>query len=214
MAKAKEWKEGEMILTFKLTKIDTTYLPLLAEWLQTGEVNFDTREALNFEYLLLKTPKVSTWSEDDLKMKFISPILELSNLMDGQNFTSFFEKKLDAQVDDYSLSVKADFVVAKGLLDYMERPFFHFQEYKPQKNPTGDPMAQLLEAFLIGQAKNNDDKPLYGCEVIGAIWRFVVMQGRTYCVSRMYDSTTKEGLLQIIAILRKFKEILETRLLN
>lgn len=75
-------------------------------------------------------------------------------------------------------------------------------------------MAQLLEAFLIGQAKNNDDKPLYGCEVIGTIWRFVVMQGRTYCVSRMYDSTTKEGLLQIIAILRKFKEILETRLLN
>ena len=146
-------------------------------------------------------------------MKFISPILELGLIMENPNFVSFFDKKLEAKVEGYNLSVKADFVVAKGLLDYMIRPFFHFQEYKPGKNPTGDPMAQLLEAFLIGQTKNDDGKPLYGCEVIGADWRFVTMEKKTYCVSKTYDSTEREELLQIISILRKFREILETKLL-
>ena len=113
----------------------------------------------------------------------------------------------------YNLVVKADFLIAKGLLDFMDRPFFHFQEYKPQKQPTGDPMAQLLEAFLIGQVKNDDGKPLYGCEVNGYNWRFITMEGKDYCVSKPYIAMIKEDLLQIIAILRKFREILETRLL-
>jgi hypothetical protein len=214
MAKKKEWREGEMILTFGLTKIDiTNTTPLMQEWLDVTNPQFDSREEGNFEYLTQKFYKVSTWSEEDLKMKFISPILELGLIMENPNFVSFFDKKLEAKVEGYNLSVKADFVVAKGLLDYMIRPFFHFQEYKPGKNPTGDPMAQLLEAFLIGQTKNDDGKPLYGCEVISADWRFVTMEKKTYCVSKTYDSTEREELLQIISILRKFREILETKLL-
>ena len=214
MAKKKEWREGEMILTFGLTKIDipdTT--PLMQEWLHVENPLLDSREEANFEYLIQKVNKVRTWSEEDLKMKFISPLLELGRVMEDPNFVSFFDKKIESDVDNYHLSVKADFVIAKGLLDYMIRPFFHFQEYKPGKNPTRDPMAQLLEAFLIGQAKNDDGKPLYGCEVVGAIWRFITMEKRTYCVSKTYDSTDKEDLLKIISILRKFREILETKLL-
>jgi hypothetical protein len=214
MAKKKEWREGEMILTFGLTKIDIPHTTaLMEEWLNVPNPEFDSREQGNFEYIAQKFSKVSTWSEEDLKMKFISPILELGRVMDDANFVSFFDKKLEARVGDYNLSVKADFVIAKGLLDYMIRPFFHFQEYKPGKNPTGDPMAQLLEAFLIGQTKNDDGKPLYGCEVVGASWRFVTMEQHTYCVSKNFDSTDKEDLLKIIAILRKFREILETKLL-
>lgn len=133
--------------------------------------------------------------------------------MEGERFTSFFDKKLEGKVGSYNLSVRADFVIAKGMLDFMQRPYFHFQEYKPDKNPTGDPMAQLLEAFLIAQSLNKDGKPLYGCEVVGSVWRFVVMEGQNYCVSHNFDSGNKEDLLQIIAILRKFKYILETELL-
>ena len=214
MAKKKEWREGEMILTFGLTKIDIPNVsPLMEEWLNVQNPKFDSREEGNFEYLTQKFYKVSTWSEEDLKMKFISPILELGLVMENPNFVSFFDKKLEAKVEEFNLSVKADFVIAKGLLDYMIRPFFHFQEYKPGKNPTGDPMAQLLEAFLIGQAKNDDDKPLYGCEVVGQSWRFITMEKRTYCVSKTFDSTDREDLLKIISILRKFREILETKLL-
>jgi hypothetical protein len=214
MAKKKEWREGEMILTFKLSKIDTSYTALMTEWMTVENPVFTAIEQHNFDTTYHRgVKKIKTWSEEDLKMKFISHILELGLIMEDENFTSFFDKKLAAKVDSYELSVKADFVVAKGYLDYMERPFFHFQEYKPQKNPTGDPMAQLLEAFLIGQALNSDKKPLYGCEVIGTIWTFCIMEARTYCISKQFDATDRNDLLQIIAILRKFKEILESKLL-
>jgi hypothetical protein len=215
MAKKKEWREGEMVLTFQLTKIDTTYTPLMREWMDVPAPTFTAMEQHNFDMAYLRgLKKIKTWSEEDLKMKFISHILELGLIMEDENFTTFFDKKLAAKVDNFDLSVKADFVVAKGFLDYMERPFFHFQEYKPQKNPTGDPMAQLLEAFLIGQTLNQDKKPLYGCEVIGSIWTFCTMESRSYCLSKQFDATDKNDLLQIISILRKFKEILELRLLK
>ena len=215
MAKKKEWREGEMILTFGLTKIDRNITPTMTDWLNAPTPKFDEREKGNFQHLVQKTNKVDTWSEEDLKMKFISYILDLGGMMDeDKGFVSFFDKKLEAVVEGHRLSVKADFVVAKGVLDYMQRPFFHFQEYKPEKNPTGDPMAQLLEAFLIGQTQNDDGKPLYGCEIIGKSWRFVTMESKNYCVSKSYDSTEEDDLLQIIAILRKFRMILETRLLD
>jgi hypothetical protein len=68
--------------------------------------------------------------------------------------------------------------------------------------------------LLIGQAKNQNGKPLYGAEVIGSNWRFVVMEGKEYCISKAYDCTDEPELRQIIAILRKFKEILTTELAN
>ena len=208
MGQKKEWREGEMILTFGLTKIIGTTTPLMSEWLQVGVPEFNAGETYIFEDTFKKAMNIATWSEEDLKMKYISPILTLAGLMEDNGFVSFFDKKLAAKVQGYPLVVKADFVVAKGLLDFMQRPFFHFQEYKPDKNPTGDPMAQLLEAFLIGQTLNNDEKPLYGCEVVGKNWRFITMEGSTYCVSKSFDSTERDELLYIIAVLRKFRLIL------
>jgi hypothetical protein len=155
------------------------------------------------------------WSEEDLKMYFISNVLWLGGLMnkDNKGYVGLFEKKLSGVVNKTSLSVRADFVVAKGFKNIMAEHYFHFQEYKPQLNPTGEPMGQLLEAFLIAQVKNANDKPLYGCEVIGGAWKFVIMEDKNYCVSKPFNCTEREDLLQIIAILRKFKDILETQLL-
>ncbi|TAD99045.1 MAG: hypothetical protein EAZ97_09815 [Bacteroidetes bacterium] len=213
MAKKKEWKEGEIVLTFGL-KMLIKPTKLMKEWLNVEMPILEGRELGNFEDLANKAHKINIWNEESLKMKFISPVLELGRVLEEEGFVSFFEKKLAAKVKNYKLSVKADFVIGSGLMDYMEKPYFHFQEYKPDKHPTGDSMAQLLEAFLIAQHENADGKPLYGCEVNGAIWKFVIMENDTYCVSQSYDSSKKEDLLQIIAILRKFRHILETVLLK
>jgi hypothetical protein len=214
MAKKKEWREGEMLVAFQLKKITEIETPVLKEWLTVETPQFSLGEQYIFDGIFARGVRlITTWSEEDLKMKFISPVLELGGVMEGQNFTSFFDKKLVGKVKEYTLSVKADFVVAKGQLDYMERPYFHFQEYKPEKNPTGDSMAQLLEAFLIAQSQNDDENPLYGCEVNGSTWRFITMEGNAYCVSKAFNSTDKDDLLKIIAILRKFRMILETELL-
>jgi hypothetical protein len=43
---------------------------------------------------------------------------------------------------------------------------------------------------------------------------FVVLEGKTYSVSNAYECTEKDDLLAIISILRKFRHILETELLD
>ncbi len=215
MAKKKEWTEGEIVRAFNLNKIITPTTPLMADWLDIKTPIFSVVEQGNFDDAYEVGRKhINNWSEEALKMKFISPVLKLGYVMlDDNNAVSFFDKKLVATVQNYPLSVKADFIIAKGIMDYMEKPYFHFQEYKPDKNPTGDSMAQLLEAFLIVQKLNDDGKPLYGCEVNGATWIFLTMENNSYCVSKAFDSRDKEDLLTIIAILRKFRHILETVLL-
>lgn len=214
---AKEWKEAELILHFKLNKIVGIQTPLLQEWIEIEDPTFTVRELELFNEIYKEgLENIPFWSEEDLKMYFISNILRLSKLMNVENkgYVGVFEKHLSATINATKLSVRTDFLVAKGFKNVIEEHYFHFQEYKPQLNPTGEPMAQLLEAFLIGQAKNAKITPLYGCEVIGGTWKFVVMEGRNYCVSAAFDCTKRNDLLKIIAILRKFKDILETRLLD
>lgn len=214
--KYKDWKEAEMMLHFGLNKIIGVQTQKMKEWLTTTPPDFTPFEAQLFENVYQEgLGNIAFWSEEDLKMYFITHILKLGGLMnvDNRGYIGLFEKKLSATIGEIKLTVRADFVVAKGFKNIMEEHYFHFQEYKPQLNPTGEPMGQLLEAFLIGQVKNANNKPLYGCEVVGGTWKFVIMEGKSYCVSKSFDCTEKEDLLQIIAILRKFKHILETELL-
>jgi hypothetical protein len=212
--KGKQYKEGELVLLFKLTRITTYYTPLLQEWLAVENPLLEVGEQYVFDRKLLEAQKnLAGWGEEDLKMKFIAAIIDLGHLIDGNGIVTFFDKTISATVEGTKLTVKSDFMIAKGYLESFTSPYFHFQEYKPNKNPSGDSMAQLLEAFLIAQEKNKNNKPLYGIEVIGAVWKFVVMEGKEYCISASYDALQKDDLLKIIAILRKFKHILFTRLM-
>jgi hypothetical protein len=211
----KEWSEGELMDAFNLTRIITYLTPEMEEWLNVSPPVLNVPEQYIFEKALLKIKKyLSGWQEEDLKMKFISPILDLGLLEDSDQVMSYFDKTISGIVENIKLTVKSDFMLAKGTLDYFRTPFFHFQEYKPYKNPSGDSMAQLLEAFLIAQVKNNNQHPLYGVEIMGGNWRFVTMIGKAYCVSEIYNSLNREQLLKIIAILRKFGTILQERLMK
>ncbi|MEY4768177.1 MAG: hypothetical protein RL637_816 [Pseudomonadota bacterium] len=147
-------------------------------------------------------------------MKFIAYVLELANLIENDSFQSYFEKIVSATIEGHFLKTKSDFMIAKGILDKPQQPYFHFQQYKPHKKPVVDSMAQLLEALLIAQEMNQHQFPMYGCEVMGKLWSFVILEENTYCLSKSYDCTEQEDLLSIIAILRKFKTILITQFLK
>jgi hypothetical protein len=218
MGKKKEWKEAELVLTFNLSRIVNHHTHLMAEWLEVNDLQLTATEQEIFDTIYKSAVEnIAGWSEEDLKMKFLSFVLLLGGLSDEGKIVTFFDKKLTGVVEGIHLSVKSDFMLAKGFMNIYQTPFFHFQEYKPQINPTGEPMAQLLEAFLIAQEKNqqnNYEIPLYGCEIIGKQWSFVTIEKKQYCVSNTYDCTNREDLLQIIAILRKFKQILKERWLN
>lgn len=212
--KGKAWREGELIQTFGLTSITLTETQLLSEWLDVTPPILNEGEQFLFDKALTSAKtQLRGWGEEDLKMKFISLILALAQ-MDDDNIIAYFDKTISATVEGIKLTVKSDFMLAKGVLETFSSPYFHFQEYKPYKNPSGDSMAQLLEAFLIAQVKNNNEKPLYGLEIVGANWKFVVMEAKTYCISKTFDATDREDLLKIIAILRKFRKILYEKLVD
>jgi len=212
--KERNYSEADIIRTFGLTRVPHGKTTLMQEWLHCT-TSLQTDEATLFRKILENAQNnIEGWQEEDLKMKFVAFVLALACLEDAELYHTYFDATISATVEGHFLKTKTDFMVAKGILDSPETPYFHFQEYKKQREPSGDPVAQLLEAFLIAQEKNKNGKPLYGCTIIGKYWEFFTMEAKTYCISKSYDCTDELDLLQIIAILRKFKEILETRLLD
>ena len=210
----KNWSEGELIEVFNLNRIIEEQTPLMDEWLDVLPPQLNTAELYDFNRDLSKAKKfIAGWNEEDLKMKFISTILKLSHLTDDVIVISYFDKIISATIEGTKLTVKSDFMLARGTLDFFTTPYFHFQEYKPYKNPSGDSMAQLLSAFLIAQEKNQNGLPMYGVDIIGKQWSFVIMEGKDYCISPAFNSVDSKDLMTIIAVLRKFKFILETRLM-
>ena len=223
--KIKSYDEAELIGMFGLQRTaGNLATPLMAEWTGTSTTLIEA-EAYFFDLISKDLiNQIVGWNEEMLKMNFISPVLILGHIRETAQYKTYYENLLEATVKGHFLKVRTDMMIATGILETPKIPYFYFQEYKKQKDypPSppkfggkkgGDVTAQLLEAFLIAQEKNKNDKPLYGCTISGRYWEFVIMEGTTYCISKSYDCTETDDLLQIIAILRKFKEILETRLL-
>ena len=96
-AASKEWQEATLIETFNLNRITEYQTPLMQEWLKVNVPIFDAFEQTLFDKIYKKgVKKIAGWSEEDLKMKFISHILKLGRLVNDKNFVSFFETLPDA----------------------------------------------------------------------------------------------------------------------
>jgi hypothetical protein len=153
------------------------------------------------------------WNEEELKMHFISPILNIADVNIIDVCKTFFERPLSGIINNYALNVVTDCMIA-GYNEGGEptNPYFFLQEFK-QSQTFGrtDPQGQMLAAMLLAQQINKDDKPLYGCYVIEKNWYFTTLLRLNYCVSEQYNSTKKEDLLQIVFILRKLKELILNR---
>jgi len=213
--KTKIYDEAELIKMFGLTRLGGNNAHILMQELTDTHTKLADWEKVLFEKITDDlVNKIIGWNEEMLKMNFISPVLILGHIQETKQYKTYYEATIEATVDSYFLKTKADMMVAKGILERAETPYFYFQEYKKVKEPKRDVTAQILEAFLISQENNKNGKPIYGCTVIGKFWEFMIMENRTYCISKTYDCTENDQLMQIIAILRKFKEILETRLLD
>jgi hypothetical protein len=213
-SKKTNYSEADLIDLFNLDRITETQTPEMARWLAAPTAHLDVVEQGIFDRILpLAIRNIAGWNEEDLKMLFISQILPIGHIMPNGRYNVFHEKTIAGVVDGIELKTQTDFMLATGVLGKHKKPYFHFQEYKPSK-PTGDSMAQLLEAMLLAQEVNKNGKPLYGIEIVGKNWSFVTFKDHTYCISKQFDSTDKDDLLNIIAILRYFIFILETELLD
>jgi len=205
----KQYSEAELIDTFKLIRLVSHQCSTqMQKWLDC-ETTLNDGEQYLFDLIFNDAcQNIGGWHEEDLKMKFICFVLRLGNLVDNQHFHTYFERTIETTVEGHFLKVKTDFMLAKGILDMPQVPYFHFQEYKRQTDPNGDPIAQVLEAMLIAQEINQNKQPIYGAYVIGKFWNFIVLENKTYSLSKTFDCTEHDDLLKIIAVLRKFNQLI------
>ena len=70
--------------------------PLLAKWLDTKTELAPYEDELLTKIHANATKNIEGWLEEELKIKFIMPILLLSHLDDTDVYSSFFERTIDS----------------------------------------------------------------------------------------------------------------------
>ena len=164
----RDWKLQQLMKTFQLVRKNDC--AILQEWLQMP-YSLSKKEKAFLESLRQKLEIYSFhWNEIELEWNFISKLLDMVDYHTEQ-YHFFLGRQLEAQFKDILLKGRVDGVIASGMFE-PERPFFCFHEYKKEKGADNDPIAQLLSAMLAVQRINNNQKPIYGCLILGRNWFF------------------------------------------
>lgn len=180
---------------------------LLKQWLEVSTTSFEEYEKKIIEKLRTKILRyVDFWNEDELKMQALAPILDLVEYSSNK-YSAFSQRPLRAVIDDTELSGRVDFMLASGRQKPI-KPYFFIHEYKQERKGSSDPKGQLLAELLAAQVNNEGKFPMYGCYVVGRNWFFMVLDGKSYDVSRAFDAS-QEDIYDIISILRKIKDYIE-----
>jgi len=212
---------SEGIESYSFSKITDKKLKELVDIKQKISDNiFDDWFAFEFEFsdtllsflkeLIIKNKSlIKSYNEEDLKVKFITPLLNDIDFLSYENeFRDFYELPLSYKTDRFIFNGTTDFVVSKGLFE-SQKPYFFIQEFKKGQTD-GYPEPQLL-AELISAVELNSETSMRGAYVVGAIWNFVILEKLgedkyQYFVSENYDSTKIEDLKGIYKNLIFVKE--------
>lgn len=149
------------------------------------------------------------WNEEELKMHFLSFVFKFSDIQVPKKIKLFYERPLSGVVKETKLSVVCDALLATPLgINTPKAPYFFLQEFKKGKKSADDAEGQMLVAMLIAQVQNQDSKPIFGCYLQGKYWNFSTLHQNHYCISRSFDATQNEELIQIIHVLNNLKNII------
>ena len=161
-----KFRETTMLNTFKIRTVSTC--DALDSWLNASTQLTDF-ENTTLDFALQRYHELSRgWNEEELKMHFISSVLNIANPNIPDVCKTFFERPLQGIIDNYDMNIVTDCMIAlPRLAGDPDKPYFFLQEYKQaQRFGRTDPEGQMLAAMLIAQQINADDKTLYGCYVI------------------------------------------------
>lgn len=171
------------------------------DWFDNKTVELNNEDTIFLDNLIKKNEFfLDNYKEEELKVKFITPILNRIDFVDiDKEVRDFYDEPLCYETDRYSLSGETDFMVAKGYF-FAEQPYFFIQEFKKSKTAS-NPEPQLL-AELIAALELNKFSSIKGAFIVGAIWNFVILEKLDtnkyqYFVSKNFDSTDLEKLKQI-----------------
>ena len=205
-------QEENQIPTFQFSKITHNILKkfvdieknldkeIFKSWFETNE-NIDNETILMFKKLIQENePLIETYSEEDLKVNFLIPILNKVHFKSFKNgFRDYYELPIRYETKEFIFNGTTDFVVSKGLVE-SKKPYFFIQEFKKGQQD-GYPESQLL-AELISGVELNKWKEIKGAYIVGAFWYFVILEklGKNqyqYFVSKNFDSMRIDDLKKI-----------------
>jgi hypothetical protein len=150
-------------------------------------------------------PYFPSYSEEELKAKFIIPILNKVDFMVG-DVKDWYERPLKAVLNDYEIGGYTDYMVAKGE-DQPELPYFFLQEFKP--SVANIPPENQLLAELIVAAHLNNETEMKGGTVQGQYWKFMIAERKEtqwlYYTSQVFDAANFNDLCRIYNCLRFIK---------
>ena len=169
MEKVNDYDVFEVIDTFNIEKVLNCLT--LKNWTQV-EGEFTPYEAQFIEQARQKLEiKWDEWNEEELKMNFISLVLFVAQVEVAKSIATFYERKLSGYVNKLVVDCMFASTTNSGL---PKMPYFFLQV---QNNQCGDshqrnvapPEGQMLAAMILAQEINQDNKPIYGSWIQGAI---------------------------------------------
>jgi hypothetical protein len=127
--KSKNFKNWQMQELHQSFGIDNTFmLDNLTDWLSSQETMTEL-EIKDLEKLRQKAFKnVDYWNEEELKMNFIAPLIQLVNF-DGNEYRAFYDRPLSTEINGIRLFGRVDMLVANGFQN-PQNPYFCIHEYK------------------------------------------------------------------------------------
>jgi hypothetical protein len=203
------WNYEEVEETFGIAPARTS--PRFVEWLEAADCGPGPSEQLVLDDLRnLLFDEAQNWNEDELKLFFIAPLLNLVHFK-TEHYKPFTQRTLSITQGQVSAAGKVDFLLAKGKV-VPKIPYFCLHEYKQENRRENDPLGQLLIGMVAAQAKNQDGGPIYGAYVSGRNWFFVLLEGDQYCRSDAFVASSAD-IYQVFAILKKCKKLIDRDLM-
>jgi len=175
---------------------------IFKQWFEHNISIDSSTEALFITLIQENELLIDSYSEEDLKVNFLVPVLNKVHFKSFKdNIRDFYELSLRYETDDFIFSGTTDFVVSSGLVK-SKTPYFFIQEFK-RSEEYGNPRPQLL-AELISAVELNHWNSIKGAYIIGAMWHFVILEKLEknkyhYFVSQNFDSMRIDDLKTIYA---------------
>jgi hypothetical protein len=207
MKSFEQWDIDDVERTFGLRRLRQH--DILTQWISVPHLPSPTIHELLKTLQNELSESVDSWNEDELKFKFIAPLISLIGYT-TERFRAFTQRPLKAVIQGIEVAGRVDFLIATGKSKPIQ-PFFFLHEYKKEHGSESDPRAQLLVEMLAARELNAVQYPLYGCYVVGRNWFFLVLDGSIYAESKQYAASDDDDILNIYSILCEAKVII-TRL--
>jgi hypothetical protein len=190
------------VVTIRQTVEDEPF----AEWFETP-TRYDKEDVECLDKLIKKhRNSLSSYLEEELKMKFISTILNRIDFTFDM-VKDWYERPIKTVINGWQIGGVTDFLVATGDKE-PEMPFFFIQEFKPTTGSTPDDqvLAQMLVALEL-----NELPLIRGGFIMGQSWKFAILEKKEdgsfhFYTSMSFDSLKLDELILIFKHLKTIKE--------